>query len=172
MKTIQYTETLVYYDGVQVFAGQDSVGGHYLGAMIDAVSDADRYLVVAVGEDPLRQFHAGELDLRTLLLDSSVNGWYTALVGDDFEHAVSLEAQQGSLVEMDYLPEPGFHLTARHTDVSEASPAETGPASVGALDRLAFGLSQADGTYAVLLGSGISRAAEIPTGWGIALEGV
>ena len=170
MKTIQYTETLVYYDGVQVFAGQDSVGSHYLGAMIDAGGDADRYLVVAVGEDPLRQFHAGELDLRTLLLDSSVNGWYTALVGDDFEHPVSLEAQQGSLVEMDYLPEPGFHLTARHADVSEASLTETSPASVGALDRLAFGLSQADGTYAVLLGSGISRAAEIPTGWEIALD--
>ena len=170
MKTIQYTETLVYYDGVQVFAGQDSTGCHYVGAMIDAVGDADRYLIVAIGEDPLRQFYAGELDLRTLLLDSSVNGWYTALVGDDFEQPVALEAQQGSLVEMDYLPEPGFHLTARHADVSEPPLTKTSPASVGALDRLAYGLSQVDGTYAILLGSGISRAAGIPTGWEIALD--
>ena len=42
--------------------------------------------------------------------------------------------------------------------------------NVNAIDRLAFGLSQADGAYAVLLGSGISRAAGIPTGWEIAVD--
>ena len=47
MKTIKHTNTLVYYDGVQVFAGQDAVGSHYIGAMIDTVGDADQYLVVA-----------------------------------------------------------------------------------------------------------------------------
>ena len=110
MKTIKHTNTLVYYDGVQVFAGQDAVGDHYAGAMIDTVGDADRYLVVAVAPDPLRRFYAGDLDLRTLLLESSVDGWYTALVDDDFERPVSLEPQQGPLLEMDYLPEAGFRL--------------------------------------------------------------
>ena len=38
------------------------------------------------------------------------------------------------------------------------------------LARLAFSLSETEGTYAVLLGSGISSAAEIPTGWGIATD--
>ena len=38
------------------------------------------------------------------------------------------------------------------------------------LSRLAFLLSQTEGTYAVLLGSGISSAAGIPTGWGIAMD--
>ncbi len=38
------------------------------------------------------------------------------------------------------------------------------------LGRLAFLLSQAEGAYAVLLGSGISSAAGIPTGWGIAMD--
>ena len=42
--------------------------------------------------------------------------------------------------------------------------------NVNSLDRLAFGLSQAEGAYAVLLGSGISRAAGIPTGWEIAVD--
>ena len=110
MKTIKHTNTLVYYDGVQVFAGQDEVGDHYVGAMIDTVGDADQYLVVAVGLDPLRRFYAGDLDLRNLLLESSVDGWYTALVDDDFERPVSLEPQQGTLLEMDYLPEAGFRL--------------------------------------------------------------
>ena len=66
--------------------------------------------MVAVGPDPLRRFYAGDLDLRTLLLESSVDGWYTALVDDDFERPVSLEPEQGQLLEMDYLPEAGFRL--------------------------------------------------------------
>ena len=101
MKTIKHTNTIVYYDGVQVFAGQDAAGDHYVGAMIDTVGNADRYLVVAVAPDPLSRFYAGDLDLRTLLLESSVDGWYTALVDDDLERPVSLESQQGLLLEMD-----------------------------------------------------------------------
>ena len=42
--------------------------------------------------------------------------------------------------------------------------------NVSGSDRLAFSLSQNDGAYAVLLGSGISRSAVIPTGWEIALD--
>ena len=124
MKTIKHTKTLVYHDGVQVFVGQDAAGDHYVGAMIDAVGNADRYLVVAVLPDPLRRFCAGDLDLRTLLLEASANGWYTILVGDDFGQPVSLEPQQGSLLEKDYLPEAGFHLRkAPSNGLIPASPA-------------------------------------------------
>ena len=129
MTTIKHTQTLVYYDGVQVFAGQDAGGDNYIGAMIDtvgdAVGDADRYLVVAAAPDPLRRFYAGELDLRTLLLESSASGWYTALVDDDFAQPVSLEPQQRPLLEMDYLPEAGFRLTKRpEEDLMPANPAD------------------------------------------------
>ena len=126
MKTIKHTNTLVYYDGVQVFAGQDDVGDHYVGAMIDTVGDADQYLVVTVAPDPLNRFYAGDLDLRTLLLESSVDGWYTALVDDDFERPVSLDPEQGPLLEMDYLPEAGFRLgkTPAHPSPSSAIPLE------------------------------------------------
>ena len=111
MKTIKHTDTLVYYDGVQVFVGRDTVGGrYYVGAMIDSVGDADRYLVVAVATEGLRRFCAGGIDLRSLLLESAAKGWHIALVADDFERPVGLEPQPGPLVEMDYLPEAGFLL--------------------------------------------------------------
>ena len=125
MTTIKHTNTLVYYDGVQVFAGQDAGGDNYIGAMIDTVGDADRYLVVTTAPDPLRRFYAGDLDLRTLLLESSVDGWYTALVDDDFERPVSLEPEQGPLLEMDYLPEAGFRLGKTPADdLMSANPAD------------------------------------------------
>ena len=53
MKSINYTNTLVYYDGVQVFAGQDSDGARYVGVMVDSTGETDRYLVVAVASTPL-----------------------------------------------------------------------------------------------------------------------
>ena len=125
MTTIKHTQTLVYYDGVQVFAGQDAGGDNYIGAMIDAVGDADRYLVVAAASAPLRRFYAGEIDLRTLLMESSASGWYTALIDDDFAQPVSLEMQQRPLLEMDYLPEAGFRLTKRpEEDLMPANPAD------------------------------------------------
>ena len=52
---------------------------------------------------------------------------------------------------------------------TEASPRRI-EMNVNALDRLAMGLSQTRGTYAFLLGSGISKAAGILTGWEIAVD--
>ena len=93
--------------------------------MIHTVGDAGRYLVVAVAPDPLRRLYAGDLDLRTLLLESSVDGWFTALVDHDFERPVSLESQQGQLLEMDYLPEAGFRLGKTPADdLMPANPAD------------------------------------------------
>ena len=74
MTTIRHNKTLVYYEGVQVFAGQDAGGNNYVGAMIDTVGDADRYLVVAAATESLAQLYAGDVDLRTLLLESSADG--------------------------------------------------------------------------------------------------
>ena len=122
MKTIKHTDTLVYYDGVQVFVGRDTVGGRYVGAMIDSVGDADRYLVVAVATEGLRQFCAGGIDLRTLLLESAAKGWHIALVADDFERPVCLEPQPGRLIEMDYLPEAGFLLGPAPAAAPTATP--------------------------------------------------
>ena len=122
MKIIKHTNTLVYYDGVQVFVGRDTVGGRYVGAMIDSVGDADRYLVVAVAPERLRRFCAGEIDLRTLLLESSAEGWHVALVADDFERPVCLEPQPGRLIEMDYLPEAGFLLGPAPAAAPTATP--------------------------------------------------
>ena len=102
-----------------------AAGDQYVGTMIHTVGDAGRYLVVAVAPDPLRRLYAGDLDLRTLLLELSVDGWFIALVDHDFERPVSLESQQGQLLEMDYLPEAGFRLGQTPADdLMSANPAD------------------------------------------------
>ena len=110
MKTIQPTEVLAYYDGVEVFVGQDSIGGHYVGSFVDASGDADRYVVVEARPERLRELRAGALDLRTLLLESPGGEWYTTLAWGEAGESLVLEPQAGSLEATDYLPDPGFLL--------------------------------------------------------------
>ena len=69
MKTVKLTEILEYYDGIQIFAAQDPIGGHYVGEMIDTVGDFDRYAVVGVRPERLDDLRVGRVDLRTILLN-------------------------------------------------------------------------------------------------------
>ncbi len=110
MKTIRHTETLVYYDGVQVFEGCDPIGGCYVGVMIDSLENADLYLVTGVDPIQLRQFRSGTLDLRTLLLEGSESGWYTTYTNDDLMQSLALEVQKGPLAGREFLPDDGFLL--------------------------------------------------------------
>lgn len=110
MRTIRHTDTLVYYDGIQVFEGQDPIGGYYVGVMIDSLETADVYLVTRVDPIQLRQFRSGKLDLKTLMLEGSKYGWYRAYTNDDVMQTLVLEVQKGSLAERDFLPEEGFLL--------------------------------------------------------------
>ena len=111
MRTAKFVATLMYYDGVQVFEGEDGSGRRYLGAMIDSEPDADRYLVTSVSLEHLRDLRAGARDLRAVLLERSREGWYLARVGDNFAAPFVLERQKGALLDHDYLPEDGVLLT-------------------------------------------------------------
>ena len=110
MKTIRHTDTLVYYDGIQVFEGRDPIGGHYVGVMVDSLDDADVYLVARVDPIQLERFRSGSLDLKTLLLEGAKQGWYTTRANDDLMQSLTLEAHDGPLAEREFLPDDGFLL--------------------------------------------------------------
>ena len=110
MKTVIPTEILVYYDGVQVFAGKDRIGGSYLGLVVDTQSGLDRFLVAGVEPEHLRQFRSGRLDLRSLLLEASDDEWFMAWADVPFGDAMKLELQDGQLLDTGFLPDEGFVL--------------------------------------------------------------
>ena len=110
MKTIKPTETLVYYDGVAVFAGQDPIGGHYVGMIIDSRDFVDRYLVKGVSPEQLRQFRSGVLDLRTLFVEAPDSEWFITRANGEPGQPLVLEPQTESLLATSFLPEDGFLL--------------------------------------------------------------
>ena len=116
MKTIQTTETLVYYDGVEVFAGQDPIGGHYVGMRIDTTGEVDHYVVTGVPPERLRLFRSGVIDLRTLFLEAPGGEWFITRTEGEPGQPLILEPQSGSLLATDFLPEEGYLLEDMSVD--------------------------------------------------------
>ena len=127
MKSIRYERTLFYYDGPQVFQARDAIGGHYIAVMMGpephseaaAPSDgpSDRYIVAGVAPERLRQFRAGAIDLRSLLVGSEDDEHYVATARNGVENALELERLTTRLIESGHLPDEGFLL---HDHVSRS----------------------------------------------------
>jgi hypothetical protein len=116
MKTIQHTSTLFYYDGSQVFEARDAIGGHYVAVMVEPENGKDRYLVAGVEPERLREFRAGLLDLRNLLVERQVVEWFLVVASKGLTEPLVLQPSQGSLADSPFLPDPGFVLHDRPAD--------------------------------------------------------
>ena len=110
MKKIRHNQTLVYYDGAQVFEGRDLTGGCYIGVLIDSLDSADHYVVAGISPGHLNSFRAGTLDLKTLLIEGAKDAWYLTQTCNDFSDPLALQEQSGSIADTDFLPEDGFVL--------------------------------------------------------------
>ncbi len=110
VKLIRLTEILDYYDGIQIFAGQEANGGCYVGSRIDQPGIADRYLATAAAPEGLQQLREGRRDLQTLLLAAPGGRWYLSLDQEGGDAPLPLTPQSGPLADTDYLPEPGLFL--------------------------------------------------------------
>ena len=108
MKTINLTDILVYYDGVQVFEGRDASGGGYIGVAIGPGIITNRYMVTGAALERLQQFRVGQLDLRTLLLEAPGGEWFITVDKEGGDSPLFLEPQLGPVSECDCLPGPNF----------------------------------------------------------------
>ncbi len=113
MRTIRHSTTLFYYDGPQVFEARDAIGGHYVAVMVEPHDGQDRYLVAGVEPERLRQFRAGSLDLRSLLVERTIEDWFLTFASDGLSGPLTLQPAPGRLAESAFLPDPGFVLHDR-----------------------------------------------------------
>ncbi len=107
---IHYTRTLDYNDGIQLFEAKDPIGGTYVASLLAIGEDADTYLLVGCEPAYLRLFTNGGTDLRELIRNSAIYGWYLVDV-TDFEEPLKLYAQSADFIPDKYLPKPGLFTT-------------------------------------------------------------
>ena len=110
MLEIQYKSTLFEYDGPQIIESRDRKGAHYIAVAVEDNGADNQYLVVVTEVEKLRKFRAGELDLRSLLVESSHYGWYLTAADVNKDRSVTIQLQQGSLLEYDNLPDSDLFL--------------------------------------------------------------
>lgn len=155
MKTIKLTAVLDYYDGIQTFAARDAIGGHYIATAIDTVGGFDRYLVTGAAPERLEQFCAGQLDLRTLLLEAPGGEWYTTIANGTSDDPLTLEPQNGPLAETDLLPDDGYTLgiiePVGEPEVQQALASGKAVTLVGEIDRV----NRSSGDWALLTDAGV-----------------
>ena len=120
--TIRYAETLDYCDGIQLFAAYDPAGRRYIAVLVAIGAASDRYLVARCAMPQLRRFQAGDIDLKTLLLQSAKAGWHLADV-TDFGKPIALRRRQTTPVPDDFLPAAGFYLADTAPPICQTAPA-------------------------------------------------
>lgn len=110
MKPIWFHDTLDYYDGIEIFEARDRIGGNYIGVLIGSEGDHDQFLVAGVIPESLREFRAGQLDLRSLLLEASEDEWYVTWTSGDLREPLGLTLGDGPIRTSGYIPEEGSFL--------------------------------------------------------------
>ena len=112
MKTdqIAYTRTLDYCDGILVFEARDPIGGSYVASCLNFADGGERYLVVGCRPELLRRFRVGEVDLRSLLTESAINGWYLADFLGPRRPLEIIEVGRVDFIPDGLLPEPGYKI--------------------------------------------------------------
>ena len=165
MKTIRITEILEYYDGIQIFAACDPIGGHYIGEMIETVGDYDRYAVVGVHPKRLEDLRDGKVDLRTLLLETPGGEWYTVMPEGEVDDPQKLIPQSTPLAETDHLPGEGYFLGPKDTPDNVAAIARAlDRGKVVILTGLVEQANRSIGEWALLSEDGIQSGRTYPGG--------
>jgi len=108
-RSIALKETLVYYDGPEVFVGADQVNTSYLCLLVERALSSDRFLCIPISPQRLAAFCLGEIDLREIYEKPEVRETYYAEVAGQYETIELKEIPPDSFSE-EWLPEPGFYF--------------------------------------------------------------
>ena len=109
MRTVCYTTTLDYYDGPLLFEARDRIGGHYLAVAVPSTHPQDKFFVVGVAPERLRQFRVGLVDLRKVVEEAGKEEWFFATTSN-LDDPIELEPQVVPLASTELLPDEGFFL--------------------------------------------------------------
>ena len=111
MKTIKAIEIIAYYDGIEVFTGEDAAANKYVASRMATAGDHDEYAVVEVSAENMEEFLSGSLDLRNLMLRAPGGEWYITVANMEYGEPMLMEPQDTPLKKSDVLPSPGFTMS-------------------------------------------------------------
>jgi hypothetical protein len=111
MRTLTPVDTLVYYDGPQVFRAVDELGTEFICTLAVQSDSADTYLCVAGSRGRIASVMEGELDLHAFFNEPEVREYYRLDLGDGATTAFTATPIDEHALDQDWLPLPDTRLS-------------------------------------------------------------
>lgn len=109
-RKLTINEILEYYDGIQLFIGQDVLGVFYVCLLVEQ-AETDLFLCCPVTDTRLRSFMAGEIDLLEIYKSPEVEDLALLRINDYTTSEHLLEPLAVSDLPPKWLPSQGYHIT-------------------------------------------------------------
>ncbi len=108
MRTLSHFETLVYYDGPELFVARDQLDVSYTCRLVEKADDSEKYICIPVSKGRLNDFTSGGIDLLSLIKTSETSEVLVGTVtGGDLERIPTVSIPEDQ-VPPAWLPKPGF----------------------------------------------------------------
>jgi len=109
---LRYSDTLLYYDGVQLFSAADGGGQDYVCLLVECDIAKDKYLCVPISPAQLGELCQGELDVRQAFSIVKRNGAFIVETGDVPARLFPIRPIGAEEVPEWWLPDSGLFLDA------------------------------------------------------------
>jgi hypothetical protein len=109
-RILEHIETLVYYDGLQLFVAQDQLHLRYLCLLVDRKDNFDSYLCVPISGGRLGDLLSGNLDVRSAIETPETDEMYIGEASDDQYKQMEVSSISKDDIDSTWLPDPGFLL--------------------------------------------------------------
>ena len=108
MRVLAHFETLVYYDGPQLFIAHDQFGVRYVCLLVEQTEVYDKYLCVPVTSRNLQSLRSNERDLRDILQNPETGETFQAEVSGGHLESIEIQPIEIQRIPLSWFPEPGF----------------------------------------------------------------
>lgn len=110
MRTLSHFETLLYYDGPELFVAQDQLGGCYVCVLVDIGENIDKYLCVPISSGRLDRLIIGDIDLRSIFTSPEIQEEFEGEVIDGNLNQIIIHPLQIDEIPTEWLPEAELFL--------------------------------------------------------------
>jgi len=107
-RTIRHAETLLYYDGPQLFLARDQVNAQYLCLLVEDTNEFNKFLCVPISFERLDNFYREQIDLRKIYEEPESNELFYAEIKENVQGDYQLVPMSFDRLPKEWLPEPGF----------------------------------------------------------------
>lgn len=112
-RVLKHHETLIYYDGPELFVGTDQVGCLYLCLLVETGATVQKYFCAVISSEHLEAFRAGEIDLRSIFVSPETDERFMVAIGASSEDGAIIEPVVAEGVWENWLPDSGFFMSPR-----------------------------------------------------------